>query len=136
MYEYNCTIVRVVDGDTVDVDIDLGFDTWRRGERIRLYGVDTPECRSRNAVEKKAGLLAKGFVIQALHEGGTYKLTTKEKGKFGRYLGTIKINGELTINAALISEHLAVPYSGQNKKEIEAAHKANYKVLKEKGLLC
>ena len=136
MYEYNCTIVRVVDGDTVDVDIDLGFDTWRCGERIRLYGVDTPECRSRNAVEKKAGLLAKGFVIQALHEGGTYKLTTKEKGKFGRYLGTIKINGELTINAALISEHLAVPYSGQNKKEIEAAHKANYKVLKEKGLLC
>jgi micrococcal nuclease len=91
MYEYNCTIVRVVDGDTVDVDIDLGFDTWRRGERIRLYGVDTPECRSRSATEKKAGLLAKGFVIQALHEGGTYKLTTKEKGKFGRYLGTIKI---------------------------------------------
>jgi micrococcal nuclease len=136
MYDYQCTIVRVVDGDTVDVDIDLGFDTWRRGERIRLYGVDTPECRSRSATEKKAGLLAKGFVIQALHEGGTYKLTTKEKGKFGRYLGTIKIDGELTINAALISEHLAVPYSGQNKKEIEAAHKANYKVLKEKGLLC
>jgi hypothetical protein len=75
--------------------------------------------------------------VKTLHVGGTYKLqTTKEKGKFGRYLGTIKINGELTINAALISEHLAVPYSGQNKKEIEAAHKANYKVLKEKGLLC
>jgi micrococcal nuclease len=136
MYEYNCTIVRVVDGDTVDVDIDLGFDTWRRGERIRLYGVDTPECRSRSATEKKAGLLAKGFVMQMLHEGGTYKLTTKEKGKFGRYLGTIKIDGELTINAALISEHLAVPYSGQNKKEIDSAHKANFKILKEKGLLC
>lgn len=135
MYEYNCTIVRVVDGDTVDVDIDLGFDTWRRGERIRLYGVDCPECRSRSAIEKKAGLLAKGFVIRSLHEGGTYKLTTKEKGKFGRYLGTIKIDGELTINAALISEHLAVPYTGQNKKEIEAAHKANYKILKERGLL-
>ena len=136
MYDYQCTIVRVVDGDTVDVDIDLGFDTWRRGERIRLYGVDTPECRSRSATEKKAGLLAKGFVMQMLHEGGTYKLTTKEKGKFGRYLGTIKIDGELTINAALISEHLAVPYSGQSKKEIDSAHKANYKVLKEKGLLC
>ena len=135
MYEYNCTIVRVVDGDTVDVDIDLGFDTWRRGERIRLYGVDCPECRSRSAIEKKAGLLAKGFVIRSLHEGGTYKLTTKEKGKFGRYLGTIKIDGEFTINAALISEHLAVPYTGQNKKEIEAAHKANYKILKERGLL-
>lgn len=135
MYEYNCTIVRVVDGDTVDVDIDLGFDTWRRGERIRLYGVDCPECRSRSAIEKKAGLLAKGFVIRSLHEGGIYKLTTKEKGKFGRYLGTIKVDGELTINAALISEHLAVPYTGQNKKEIEDAHKANYKILKERGLL-
>ena len=136
MYEYNCKIVRVIDGDSIILDIDLGFGLWIHGESIRLYGVDTPECRSRSATEKKAGLLAKGFVIQALHEGGTYKLTTKEKGKFGRYLGTIKINGELTINAALISEHLAVPYSGQNKKEIEAAHKANYKVLKEKGLLC
>jgi len=135
VYEYNCTIVRVVDGDTVYVDIDLGFDTWRRGERIRLYGVDTPECRSRSATEKKAGLLAKGFVMQMLHEGGTYRLTTKEKSKYGEYLGTIKIDGELTINAALITEHLAVPYSGQNKKEIEAAHKANYKILKERGLL-
>ena len=135
MYEYNCTIVRVVDGDTVYVDIDLGFNHWIHGELIRLYGVDTPECRSRSAVEKKAGLLAKGFVMQMLHEGGTYKLTTKEKGKFGRYLGTIKIDGELTINAALITEHLAVPYSGQNKKEIEAAHKANYKILKERRML-
>ena len=135
MYEYNCTIVRVRTGDSVYVDIDLGFNTWRRGELIRFYGVDTPECRSRSAIEKKAGLLAKGFVMQMLHEGGTYKLTTKEKGKFGRYLGTIKIDGELTINAALITENLAVPYSGQNKKEIEAAHKANYKILKERGML-
>jgi micrococcal nuclease len=135
MYDYQCTIVRVVDGDTVDVDIDLGFDTWRCGERIRLYGIDTPECRTRNAQEKAAGLLAKEFVEDALHVGGTYRLQTKEKGKFGRYLGTIKIDGELTINAALISENLAVPYSGQNKKEIEAAHKANYKILKEKGLI-
>ena len=61
MYEYNCKIVRVVDGDTVDVDIDLGFDTWKCGERIRLYGIDTPECRTRDAEEKAAGLLAKGI---------------------------------------------------------------------------
>jgi len=52
MYEYNCTITRVVDGDTVDVDVDLGWDTWRRGERIRLYGIDTPECRTRDDEEK------------------------------------------------------------------------------------
>ena len=135
MYEYDCRIKRVVDGDTIDLDIDLGFGTWRCGERIRLYAVDTPECRTRDAQEKAAGLLAKKFVEDALHVGGTYRLTTKEKGKFGRYLGTIKIDGELTINAALISENLAVPYSGQNKKEIEAAHKANYTILRERKLL-
>ena len=135
MYEYDCRIKRVVDGDTIDLDIDLGFGTWRCGERIRLYGVDTPECRTRDAQEKAAGLLAKKFVEDALHVGGTYRLTTKEKGKFGRYLGTIKIDGKLTINAALISENLAVPYSGQNKKEIEAAHKANYTILRERKLL-
>jgi micrococcal nuclease len=136
MYEYECTIRKVVDGDSIILDIDLGFSHWIHNESIRLYGIDTPECRTRDAEEKAAGLLAKKFVEDTLHVGGTYKLQTREKGKFGRYLGTIKINGELTINAALISEHLAVPYSGQNKKEIEAAHKANYKVLKEKGLLC
>ena len=135
MYEYSCKIARVVDGDTVDVDIDLGFDVWRVSERIRLYGVDTPECRTRDAEEKAAGLLAKKFVEQMLHVGGTYALNTREKDKFGRYLGTIKIAGDLTINAALVTEHLAVPYSGQNKDDIEAAHKENYKILKEKGLI-
>ena len=135
MYEYNCTITRVVDGDTVDVDVDLGWDTWRRGERIRLYGIDTPECRTRDDEEKAAGLLAKKFVEQMLHVGETYKLETREKGKFGRYLGVIKIAGDLTINTALVTEHLAVPYMGQSKQEIEDAHKANYEILKAKALI-
>jgi micrococcal nuclease len=135
MYDYQCTIVRVVDGDTVDVDIDLGFDTWRRGERIRLYGIDTPECRTRDAEEKAAGFLAKEFVEDALHVGGTYRLQTKEKGKFGRYLGTIYLTDDTSINAALVTEHLAVPYHGQSKEEIEDAHKANYKILSDKWLI-
>ena len=135
MYDYQCTIVRVVDGDTVDVDIDLGFDTWRRGERIRLYGIDTPECRTRDAEEKAAGFLAKEFVEDALHVGGTYRLQTKEKGKFGRYLGTIYLTDDTSINAALVTEHLAVPYTGQNKKEIDSAHKANFKILNDKWLI-
>ena len=59
MYEYNCNIVKVVDGDTVDVDIDLGFGMWLRNERIRLYGIDTPESRTRDPEEKQAGLYAK-----------------------------------------------------------------------------
>jgi len=135
MYDYQCTIVRVVDGDTVDVDIDLGFDTWRRGERIRLYGIDTPECRTRDAEEKAAGFLAKEFVEDALHVGATYRLQTKEKGKFGRYLGTIYLTDDTSINAALVTEHLAVPYHGQSKEEIESAHKANYKILSDKWLI-
>ena len=135
MYEYNCKIVNVVDGDTVDVDIDLGFDTWRCNERIRLYGVDTPEYRTRDAEEKAAGLLAKKFVGETLHVGETYRITTKEKDKYGRYLGLIKISGDLTINVALVTERLAVPYKGQSKEEIQEAHKANYQALKERGLL-
>ena len=135
MYEYNCKIRRVVDGDTIDVDIDLGFDTWKCGERIRLYGVDCPECRSRDKEEKAAGLAAKDFVKRLLHDGGTYTLTTKEKGKFGRYLGVIFISDKTSINAALVTEHLAVPYHGQSKQEVEDAHAANYEILKERGLI-
>jgi len=135
MYDYQCKIVRVVDGDTIDVDIDLGFDTWRCSERIRLYGVDTPECRTRDAEEKAAGFLAKEFVEDTLHVGETYTLTTKEKGKFGRYLGVIMLSDKTSINAALVKEHLAVPYHGQSKQEIEDAHAANYQILKDKWLI-
>ena len=135
MYEYNCKVVRVVDGDTVDVDIDLGFDTWKCGERIRLYGIDTPECRTRDAEEKAAGLLAKEFVESCLHVGETYTLTTREKGKFGRYLGVIKLSDAKSINAILVEERLAVAYSGQSKDDIKAAHLENRRFLKEKGFL-
>ena len=58
MYEYKCKVVRVVDGDTVDVDIDLGFGVWMRKQRIRMYGIDTPESRTSDKVEKKYGLAA------------------------------------------------------------------------------
>jgi len=135
MYEFQCKIARVVDGDTVDVDIDLGFDTWRLGERIRLYGIDTPECRTRNATEKKAGLAAKDCVKRRLQQGRTYVLTTKKKGKFGRYLGVIKLEDGTSINAELVKENLAVAYHGQNKEDIEKAHQENYKKLKDRGVI-
>ena len=135
MYEYKCKIVRVVDGDTIDVDVDLGWSTFRCGERIRLYGVDTPECRSRDAQEKQAGLAAKDYVTRRLQLGRTYTLTTKEKGKFGRYLGVILLEDGTSINEALVEENLAVAYHGQNKSDIEKAHKKNYKELKKKGII-
>ena len=134
MYEYKATIVRVVDGDTVDVDIDLGFDVWLRSQRIRLFGVDTPECRTRNKATKAHGLLAKAYVQKALIVGRTYALTTKEKGKFGRFLGEFK-TGKGAITKLLIKEKLAVAYTGQNKKDIAAAQEANRLALIEEGKL-
>ena len=96
MFEYSCTIVRVVDGDTVDVDIDLGFGMWMKKQRIRFYGIDTPESRTRDLEEKKYGLIAKAFVEASLPVGSTRTLTTvKDKtGKYGRILGKFKLQAK------------------------------------------
>ncbi len=134
MYEYKATIRKIVDGDTADVDIDLGFDCWMHNQRIRLYGVDTPECRTRNKQEKAHGLLAKKYVQETLIVGEVYALRTKEKGKFGRYLGEIKV-GRTTINKLLIKEGLAVAYTGQSKKDIAAMHELNRLALVQEGKL-
>ena len=128
MYEYNCKIDRVVDGDTVDVDIDLGFDVWMLKQRIRLYGVDTPESRTRDKVEKVFGNLAKEFVEKRLPVGSKQVLRTKldGKGKFGRILGEFVID-ETTINRLLIESNNAVEYHGQSKEAIEEEHLENRK---------
>ena len=85
MFEYNCKMVRVVDGDTVDVDIDLGFGVWLRKQRIRLYGIDTPESRTSDDVEKVYGLAAKDFLIKWTNAGDLTLKTFKDgKGKYGR----------------------------------------------------
>ena len=130
MYEYNCKIDRVVDGDTVDVDIDLGFDVWMLKQRIRLYGVDTPESRTRDAEEKVFGNLAKNFVQVRLPVGSNQVLRTKldGKGKFGRILGEFVID-ETTINRLLIESNNAVEYHGQSKDDIEKEHLENRKKL-------
>ena len=132
MYEYRCKIVRVVDGDTVDVDIDLGFGVWMHKERIRLHGIDTPESRTRDLEEKKYGLLAKEQVKFFLPEGTMQTLVTvKDKaGKFGRILGKFKIfdsknDCETTINDWMIQEHHAAPYMGQSKDQIALIHLDN-----------
>ena len=63
-FVYNCNLVKVVDGDTIDVDVDLGFDCWLRNKRVRLMGIDTPESRTRNLAEKALGLKAKERLIE------------------------------------------------------------------------
>ena len=139
LYEYNCIIRSITDGDGLRVDIDLGFGVTLRGDdgrgvNIRLHGIDAPESRTRNKQEKAHGLLAKKFVQEHCQVGERYILRTKEKGKFGRWLGEIKTRKGL-ITKLLIKNKLAVEYHGQNKKEIKAAHETNRKALVEKGLL-
>ena len=138
MYEYSCKIVRVVDGDTVDVDIDLGFGVWMHNERIRLHGIDTPECRTRDLEEKKYGLLAKDQVKYFLPEGSIQTLVTvKDKaGKYGRILGKFKIEDHMhptptTINEWMIRHHHAAPYFGQSKDEIAQIHLDNRSKAKD-----
>ena len=131
MYEYRCKVSRVVDGDTVDVDIDLGFGVWLHKERVRIIGIDTPESRTRDKVEKRFGLLAKEFV-EDFFKIGDVILTTKKydaKGKFGRILGDFKCNGR-TLSKVMIEMHHAVEYHGQSKEDIREAHLANRRKLK------
>ena len=130
MYEYNCTIVKVIDGDTTDVDIDLGFGVWMKKQRIRFYGVDTPESRTRDKEEKVYGLMAKEFVQQHLPVGSKQVLRTKKDGvgKYGRILGEFVV-GDTTVNQLLIDTHNAVAYHGQSKEEIAEEH------IKNRGLV-
>ena len=133
MYEYNCEVKRIVDGDTVDVVIDLGFDI-HYSSRVRLYGIDTPESRTRNKDEKVRGLMSKKYLTDALSKGQVVIKTHKDKkGKFGRVLGEMYV-ADKNINLMMVNDHLAVKYKGQNKKQIEEEHQVNRELLIAKGL--
>ncbi len=119
MYEYKAKLIRVVDGDTIDAEIDLGFKIFIK-ERIRFAGIDTPESRTRNKHEKSWGLAAKSRVIDLLGgDNSDFILTTElqKKGKFGRILGSIVLYDGTEVSAVLLSEKLAIPYEGKNKDE-------------------
>jgi micrococcal nuclease len=145
MYEYRATVIKVVDGDTVDVDIDLGFGIVLSDERVRIMGIDTPESRTRDKEEKKFGLAAKARVKQLL--GKTCVLKTQinkngedMKGKFGRILGDFSVYDGATdrwrmLTEILVSEGHAVPYHGQNKEDVQKAHLANRVKLLEDGVV-
>ena len=135
MYEYSCTVERVVDGDTIDVVLDLGFDILYRS-RVRLYGIDTPESRTRDKDEKARGKMASAFLKEAIEGGNKIVIQTKLKdsrGKFGRVLGNIVVDEE-NINQSMIDANLAVAYYGQSKNEVEQEHLENRRILIEKGL--
>ena len=135
MYEYSCKVERVVDGDTVDVVLDLGFDIQYKS-RVRLYGIDTPESRTRNKDEKARGKMAGAFLKEAVDAGKKVVIQTKLKdsrGKFGRVLGDVVVDG-VNINKAMVESNYAVEYYGQSKEDVEEEHQLNRTKLIEQGL--
>ena len=125
MYRYKVSVTRVVDGDTVDVDIDLGFGMTYKKQRVRMKGIDTPESRTRDLEEKKFGLASKEFLKGQLKDQ-EIELVSHDKGKFGRILGEI-YSFDTNINDKMVEECHAVGYHGQSKEEIAEEHLLNRK---------
>ena len=123
MYTYNAKLVKVVDGDTIDALVDLGFDTWKQ-VRIRMHGMNAPESRTRDLEEKKLGLAAKARLKEILKENkNKFILVSHGVGKYGRCLGEIFVENtpvdnehypylEISVNRVLINEGHAVEYHG------------------------
>ncbi|WP_347852311.1 thermonuclease family protein [Planktomarina sp.] len=145
MYEYKTKLIKVVDGDTVDVDIDLGFGVWLKNERVRIMGIDTPESRTRDKVEKTFGKAASKRLKELL--GKTPVLRTQVardgedmKGKFGRILGDFDVYDATTdswraVTAVMAEEGHCVPYYGGSKEDTESAHMENRRKLIESGVV-
>ena len=138
--EYDVVLLKCVDGDTVDVDIDLGFGIWLKDERVRIMGIDTPESRTSDKVEKLFGTAAKNRLKELLKKGG--KLITTEdksgedmKGKFGRILGDFRVADGRRVTEIMIEEGHCVPYFGGSKEEIQAKHMVNREKLLREGVV-
>ncbi len=113
LYHYSAEVTRVVDGDTVDAFVDLGFDMHSK-QRVRLYGINTPEVRTRDKVEKKAGLAAMARLQEMLRESKNkcvIKTRLDRKGKYGRVLGVLYVD-ECDLNTKLVKEGHAKRYYG------------------------
>ena len=124
-YGYSCRLDRVIDGDTCDALIDLGFDTYVK-KRIRFYGVDTWESRTRNLEEKKKGLAAKAYVEDLLKnsDGGKFSIISHGVGKYGRVLGEIFVKGhDTSVNQLLMENGHAYQYHGEKKKTFDSNKK-------------
>ena len=141
--EYDVTVIKIVDGDTVDVDINLGFGVWLHDERVRIMGIDTPESRTRDRVEDLFGEAAKARLKELMKHGG--KLITTEdkdgedmKGKFGRILGDFYVEHDgmkKRVTDILVEEGHAVAYFGGSKEEIQMKHMANREKLLREGII-
>jgi len=140
MYEYRAHVIKVVDGDTVDVDIDLGFGVMLKEERVRIMGIDTPESRTSDKVEKLFGLAAKNRLKELLGKECVLKTQINKdgedmKGKFGRILGDFVAKDGRMVTDILIEEGHCVAYFGGSKEEIQIKHEANRQKLLREGII-
>jgi len=132
-YEYKFICKKVIDGDTVVGDIDLGFNIVFSNQYIRLIGIDTPESKSKDKVEKAFGLLSKKAVEEFMKLEDQLVIQTflndDNEDKFGRILGKIITSSKVCLNDWLINNNFAVKYNGENKDSIKKAHLNNRKIL-------
>lgn len=139
MYQYKAKILKVLDGDTVDIDLDLGFNIILSNQKVRLAGVDTPESRTTNLEEKPRGLLSKKKLQEKLPIGSWAIIETQKSDnnddKFGRILGVFILEDGTRVNQWLIDNNYAVGYIGENKELVQEAHQRNKKILIERGEL-
>ena len=135
MYTYTASVLKVIDGDTIEVDFDLGFGVWLRNQRIRLDGIDTPESRTADKEEKVRGTLSKEKLKEIL--GKEIRVTTKidPNEKYGRILGVLVNADGVNVNEWLIQNNYAVKYTGENKELVQEQHKLNAAALKKRGEL-
>lgn len=120
MYTYKARLIRVIDGDTVDAEIDLGFGVYMK-QRVRLYGINTPDSRSKDQTERESGLASKQRLTEVLSKEFIIETILNKRGKFGRILGVIYITKETgereSVNNILVAEGYAKEYFGSIRDE-------------------
>ena len=139
MYQYKAKILKVLDGDTVEIDLDLGFNIVLANQKVRLAGVDTPESRTTNLEEKPRGILSKKKLQEKLPVGTWATIETlrsdNNDDKFGRILGVFIAADGTRVNQWLIDNNYAVGYLGENKELVQEAHQKNKQILIQRGEL-
>jgi micrococcal nuclease len=139
MFQYKCRINKVLDGDTVDIDLDLGFNIILANQRVRMAGIDTPESRTSNQEEKPRGQLSKKKLAEKLPLGSWQTIKTLKADdvddKFGRILGVFIMEDGKSLNEWMCENNYAVAYQGENKQLVQEMHMKNKQVLIARGEL-
>jgi micrococcal nuclease len=139
MYQYKAKILKVLDGDTVDIDLDLGFNIVLSNQRVRMAGIDTPESRTVDKEEKIRGTLSKKKLAEKLPIGSYVTIETQKSDnnddKFGRILAVFILEDKTNLNQWMIDNNYAVLHQGENKELVQEMHQYNKTKLIERGEL-